>query len=298
MAIEYKIHSDQLKIVEDGFKVEDLLGDWIEKLDTLCFQEAQPFPHVVIPNFFREDVAQLLFEEFPDPSQDGDWHRYHNPIEVKLAMDNIVAMPNRFRQTFYELSTSHVVNIFSTMSGILNLTHDPYLHGAGIHAHPRHGRLHMHLDYEKHPILTDYQRRLNVIVYLSKEWNPDWKGSTELWDQAMQHCKVRSEVQFNTAIIFQTNEVSWHGVPDKIQCPPHIFRKTLAYYYISPLENSPNQNKFGAVKDGYRIKAAFRRRPFDPRNPILDKLYKIRPYRRISSLDLQKLWPSWTPRRF
>ena len=30
-----------------------------------------------------------------------------------------------------------------------------------------YGRLNMHLDYEKHPILENRQRRLNIIYYLN-----------------------------------------------------------------------------------------------------------------------------------
>ncbi len=41
------------------------------------------------------------------------------------------------------------------LTGIENLEDDPTLHGAGLHMHPRNGRLMMHLDYEKHPILVD-----------------------------------------------------------------------------------------------------------------------------------------------
>jgi hypothetical protein len=40
-----------------------------------------------------------------------------------------------------------------------------------------------------------------------------------LWDEKMENCVVKSEIKFNTAIIFKTNEISWHGVPEVIMCP-------------------------------------------------------------------------------
>ena len=50
------------------------------------------------------------------------------------------------------------------------MEYDPYLHGAGLHAHPRNGRLNMHLDYEKHPILEDKERRLKTADALRAMW--------------------------------------------------------------------------------------------------------------------------------
>jgi len=90
----------------------------------------------------------------------------------------------------------------------------------------------MHLDYEKHPY-TDRQRRLNIILYLSKDWSPEWNGATELWNKDMSKKVVQSDVVFNRAIIFQTNEESWHGLPEKIMCPKRILRKSLGFYYVS-----------------------------------------------------------------
>lgn len=40
----------------------------------------------------------------------------------------------------------------------------------------------MHLDYEKHPRLIDKQRRLNVIVFVNKEWEKRWNGDLQLWE--------------------------------------------------------------------------------------------------------------------
>jgi hypothetical protein len=72
------------------------------------------------------------------------------------------------------LSTDQVVDNVRQITKIDNLTYDEYLHGAGLHAHPRYGRLNMHLDYEKHPY-NGLQRRINIILYMNKEWDPSWR---------------------------------------------------------------------------------------------------------------------------
>ena len=73
-----------------------------------------------------------------------------------------------------------------------------------------------------------------------------------------------------------------------------MYRKTLALYYISPLKSNPVKNKLGADEDGYRKKAVFVKRPQDNYEERMEKLYKIRPYRRITESDMKEIWPEWT----
>jgi hypothetical protein len=54
------------------------------------FENAHPFPHVVIDNFFSPELADRIELNFPTPKgtcnewkQDG-WHVYDNPMEGKL----------------------------------------------------------------------------------------------------------------------------------------------------------------------------------------------------------------------
>jgi hypothetical protein len=178
-----------------------------------------------------------------------------------------------------------ITNVIAELTGIPNLEPDEYLHGAGLHVHPRNGRLQMHLDYEKHPY-SGKERRINIIIYLSKDWRSEWKGATELWDNDLKNCIVKSHVQFNTAIIFKTNNASWHGLPEKILCPENVFRKTLAFYYVSEPNNYNNE---------YRKKATYKKRHDEPYDENMDQLYKIRPFRRITKEDMDSLFPGWTP---
>ena len=195
------------------------------------------------------------------------------------------------------LSTKEIISLFSDISGIENIEYDPFLHGAGLHAQPRNGRLHMHLDYEKHPE-TSKERRLNLILYLSKDWKEEWNGETQLWDKNMKECVVKSPVEFNTAIIFTTNNESWHGLPEKIACPKGMVRKSLAYYYVSSLKSDANKEKPGSDESGYRTKAVFIKRPADEYNEKIEKLYKIRPYRLITKSDMDEIWAEWNSEDF
>lgn len=294
--MDIKIDKLQLEEFDHTIDPSKYFGKWFsdEKIGEQ-YRMSKPFNHIVIENFLTNEYADEIYDLF-QISGDG-WYKYLNPLEVKFAFDRINSLPKKIRDLFYILSTDRLTKRFAEISGIDDLEYDPYLHGAGLHAHPRYGRLNLHLDYEQHPI-TEKERKINIILYLSKDWDTKWNGETELWEKDMSKCAVKTEVKFNRAIIFQTNEVSYHGLPEKILCPEGTYRKSLAYYYVSPLKAFADTKKFGATKDGYRTKASFIKRPLDPYSEQMKKLYEIRPYRRIEETDMMEIWPEWTPELF
>jgi len=296
---DIKINIDTLSNFQNN-NCKDYFGEWInneEKLKNIKneFNKALPFKYVVIDNFLDKSVSEKVFQNFPEI--DENWHSYYNPIEVKFANDDINKLNSSIKNIFYALSTHQITKVFSDLTNIKELEYDPCLHGAGLHAHSRNGRLGMHLDYEKHPILNK-TRQLNIILYLSKDWDKSWNGATEFWDKEMKECITKIDIKFNRAVIFQTNEISWHGLPELIKCPENVFRKSLAYYYLSPVVTKPSKSKFGGDVIGYRTKAAFIKRPSDPDLEQMKKLYKIRPYRRITKDDMDNIWPEWDPSVF
>jgi hypothetical protein len=260
-------------------------GNWIHNISYLRnqFLSAKPFEHIIIDNFLEESYAEKLSELFP--KLNDSWHEYKNPIEVKYAFDNINSLPTELKNYFYYLSTNEITDIIKSITTIDDLQYDEYLHGAGIHLHPRYGRLNIHLDYEKHPY-SGKERRLNIILFMSKDWNTNWNGANELWNSDVSKCIAKTEIKFNRAILFKTNDISWHGLPDKILCPENVFRKSLAYYYVSPLNNKKLEHE-------YRKKAKFIKRPQDEYNENMEKLYDIRANRRITQEDIDLLIPDW-----
>jgi len=279
-----KLHTENI----DNCNI-NILGDWLDN-DLNIINE--PFNHIIIDNFLQDDYFDKVTKSLPN-STDNFWE-YMNPLEVKYALDRPEYMNDYIVNIFNVLSHPKVIEKISNIFGIQDLEYDPYMNGAGLHYHPRNGRLNMHLDYEQHPILKDKQRRLNIIFYLNKSWKKEWNGSTDLWNYDMTECCFKSYPVANRVIIFETTENSWHGVPDKILCPQEEFRKTLAFYYISPLTSKISKSKTGANKTGYRTKATFVKRPTDPNDIRMKKLYEIRPNRRITKEDLSEIWPDWT----
>lgn len=254
-----------------------MFGPWVGRVDDLAraMASARPFPHVVIPNFFEDPGA--LAAAFPESDHPG-WLRYDNPLERKHAMPAVGELGGPIAGAFDALKSDEFVSLMRRVSGIADLEHDPHLHGAGLHAHPRGGKLDVHLDYSIHPI-SGMERRLNLIVFLNPRWRDEWGGHLQLWSADMASAESITPA-FNTAVLFQTCDSSWHGLPEPVRCPENERRMSLATYYVSP-------PRPGAAR---RTKAEFVPRPGQPVDEKLANLYAIRPRRRIEDGDL---WDGW-----
>jgi len=279
-----KINSKYLLDINNE-NINKYFGKWINNIEELnkSFISGLPYENIIIDNFLLEDYADKIYNSFP--TNYDNWYKYINPIEFKYTFDNIETLSEDIRKYFYLLSSDHFITLMNKLTNIPNLEKDPYLHGAGLHCHGKNGKLDIHLDYEKHPY-SGKERRINIILFISKDWKTEWNGANELWDKDVTKCVKKTEIKFNRAIIFKTNDISWHGMPDSLDCPEGIYRKSLAYYYVSELNTNKKEEK-------YRKKAKYIKRPNDKYDDKKEELYKIRANRRITSEDLAIHFPSW-----
>lgn len=277
----------------------DSLGVWTSHIKELAEEfsssRTNPFSHTVIDNFFAPEIATKIAKAFPSASSSEFkfWHEYANPLERKLACNSVAELPPEISQALVILNAPSFVELIARISGIENLQHDPYLHGGGIHCHKRGGKLDMHLDYCVHPLLPQLERRLNLIVYVTPEWLPEYGGAIQLWDQGLQHCVRQIPPIFNRAVLFSTSDISYHGLPDPISCPPEMQRSSIASYYLSPLRPLATPRYKGCLSwllDRSYPTAQFFPRPTDSPDELIDALRKIRLTRRIEPSDLPDDW--------
>ena len=198
-----------------------------------AYATGAPFPHVHLVSFLDEDVSQRLCDEFADPER-GTWIHYKHYNENHLGMTQRAALPAGMGAVVDELNSDTFVAWLVELTAISGLVADPSLEGGGLHQSGTGGFLNVHADFTTHRHRKHWRRRINVIVYLNRTWQPEWGGALELWDQGMQRSVVRVPPLANHAIIFNTDEQSYHGFPDPLRCPPGVMRKSLALYYYTP----------------------------------------------------------------
>lgn len=210
---------------------------------------AKPFRHIVIDNFFIPEVADKLSEEFPDYN-DPTISEHMNSLENKKSYNNWSRFPSCTYRAFMNFGSDDFLYFMRNLTNTRSLVFDYGLNGGGWHMHSRGGNNNIHLDYNIHPKMG-MQRKVNIIVYLTKDWNPKWGGGLELWsnnedtNQPLRCEKVVDNV-FNRAIIFDTTQNSWHGLPNHINCPENVVRKSIAAYYLQPAP-SITENRMRAL---------------------------------------------------
>lgn len=64
----------------------------------------------------------------------------------------------------------------------------------------------------------------------------------ELWSRDLKRCEQRIDVPFNRFVIFNTNDFSFHGHPDKLNVPAYRSRRSIATYYYDVLAFSISTN--------------------------------------------------------
>tara|TARA_B100002019_G_C21206594_1_gene567016 strand:- start:280 stop:1005 length:726 start_codon:yes stop_codon:yes gene_type:complete len=197
-----------------------------------------PFDHYLIDNFLEENTIEKISNQFFDYDSD-DWFFYNNVIENKKTLQAWHKFPSEIYKIFQFFCSSEFVNTLKEITGIQNLYPDYGLHGAGMHIHSRGGKLNIHKDYSIHPKLC-LQRKLNLILFLSKDWESSWGGALEFWSNSKDNKPLQMEKKiecvYNRAILFDTTQNSWHGLPNEIQCPDNFYRKTLAMYYLTEVD--------------------------------------------------------------
>ncbi len=179
------------------------------------FASARPFKHVVIDNFLAPRVAEAMLAEFPaetDPAKLVNEFGVANP---KKSITDVKSIGGIYADMDAYIQSDEFIRFMEQVTGIPGLRYDPYYYGAGTHENFHGAGLDPHYDFNIHPV-THQHRRLNAIVYLNKDWRPEWKGSLSLhsdpWD--LQGDQVTTiDMEFNRCVIFETTESSWHSVP-------------------------------------------------------------------------------------
>ncbi len=214
-------------------------GKWNSQLSKLNrqYQATSPYPHIVLENFLDPQVFDRCIGEFDRLNEADGWINYVHFNENKRGLNNLEQLPGTIRQTIKELSTPEFLQFLSALTGIKNLQKDDHLEGGGIHQSTKGGYLNIHADFTVHPHHRHWQRRINLLIYLNKDWEEEWGGKLELWDKEMKGCVEKILPVFNRCVIFNTDPDSYHGHPEPMTCPEGQFRRSIALYYYTIEEN-------------------------------------------------------------
>ena len=213
-------------------KYKDLIK--IAESNNSSFLKNQPFPHISFENFFNLSFIESILSDFPNLEDKNNTKEFDTKRDQKkFATDVSFAFPKKINNFLSYLNSYQFLSFLQKLTGIKEtLIPDPYYFGGGLHEIKRGGFLKIHADFNYHPLLK-LDRRINVLIYLNNDWKENYGGHLVLWDRNMNTCVKKISPYFNKIVIFNTNDFSYHGHPDALNCPNNITRKSIALYYYS-----------------------------------------------------------------
>lgn len=189
-----------------------------------------PFSHIALDDFLDPALLDGVLEDIAClPEAESSFNRPQERLKTSYAPE---ALPPHTRNLFWFFNSRPFIAFLEKLTGILGLMGDPYYLGGGIHRVGNGGHLDIHADFN-HVKKLNLERRLNVLIYLNKEWKSEYGGQFEIWDRLMSTRMKSFEPLFNRCVVFTTDSNSYHGNPTPVNHPGGQPRLSMALYYYT-----------------------------------------------------------------
>lgn len=198
------------------------------------YKNNKPFPHMVIDDAIELNLIKEIMETYPTLSHLKDVQVIKGRTDDKLASKRgDKYQTNSIKNLLRFLNSSIFIDFLQILTSIKEpLIPDPHFIGGGMHQIRKGGFLKIHADFCYHPE-TKLDRRINVLIYLNKNWEKSFGGELNLYSKDMKNCVQKILPVANRMVIFNTTSHAFHGHPDPLNCPENKKRNSLAIYYYS-----------------------------------------------------------------
>jgi 2OG-Fe(II) oxygenase superfamily len=215
---------------------------------------AEPFPFFKIDDFLHPEFLNAVVAAYPSYHEAKGLGLEFDALneKFKVQVTDSKKFPDPVKQLADVLSSPTFLADMQYITGVPALVADPTFNGGGMHLSSSSGRLDVHVDFNFNEESALF-RRLNILLYLNPVWEESWGGNIELWNSDVSKCHHSFSPLLNRCIVFETNEISYHGVTP-IKCPVgHVRKSFAAYYYTKEAPQSWNgevhSTKFKARPD-------------------------------------------------
>jgi Rps23 Pro-64 3,4-dihydroxylase Tpa1-like proline 4-hydroxylase len=201
-----------------------------------------PFQHIIIDNFLDNILIDKVDANFPQ-LDDSQWQNSNDEgIEIKSRTNwtSEFDIPDGIVDTIRVFNSSPILKAIGEKLNIPKLIPDPYYTGGGLNITQKNGLLDIHVDGNYHDA-TGLNRRVNLLLYLNKKWEPDWGGEFGIYENDGEVLHKAVPPIFNRCIIFDTHDKSYHGLPNPLNFPDNQIRRSIILYYYT-LAPRPNED--------------------------------------------------------
>jgi len=185
----------------------------------------------ILDNLLPEPEAHKIFEAFPKKESMMVRKSLREHKHVAAQMDHYDPL---LEEIVFAFQDPRVLDIVAKITGIEGMIPDDKLYAGGISLMAKDNFLNPHLD-NSHDNGRQLYRVLNLLYYVTPDWDHDCGGNLELWDNGPKSERREIVSKFNRLVLMATHEKSWHSVNrvrvDRSRC-------CVSNYYFSakPLE--------------------------------------------------------------
>jgi Rps23 Pro-64 3,4-dihydroxylase Tpa1-like proline 4-hydroxylase len=183
-----------------------------------------------IDNLLPEEIARKMYISFPPL---GEMRLLDSFREKKYTSKSMEKFDPLIGDITFAFQDERVIEKVSELTKIKDPKGDPHLYAGGISAMGKGHFLQPHLD-NSHDLEQENYRVLNLLYYITPNWNPENGGNLELWNEEVTE-SIEIPSLFNRLVLMSTNDKSFHSVNEvKVEGS----RCCVSNYYFSP--HSPN----------------------------------------------------------
>lgn len=171
------------------------------------YADSAPVPHFVVDDLLAPDLLRRVAAVFPPAETLLPKVSLRERKRVGVAIERYDPVIGDLLLAFQEPA---VVAAIGAVTERRDLEPDPTLYASGISVMGRGDFLNPHLDNSHDGDQRRY-RALNLLLYVTPDWDPSWGGNLELWDRA-RRTPVTVPARFGRLVVMATGPDSWHSV--------------------------------------------------------------------------------------
>jgi Rps23 Pro-64 3,4-dihydroxylase Tpa1-like proline 4-hydroxylase len=197
------------------------------------FNQAGRINSCMIDDVFPVEVAKEIYDAYPSPEEMAIHKSLRENKRIAAQMDLYNPL---LEEAVYAFQDDRIVKIVEEITGLKEMIPDENLYAGGISLMATGNFLNPHLD-NSHDNDRENYRVLNLLYYVTPDWDVNNGGNLELWDNGMSKSQRVIHSKFNRLVLMITNKTSIHSVSKVIAQGK---RCCVSNYYFSkrPAESS------------------------------------------------------------
>ncbi|RTY83466.1 2OG-Fe(II) oxygenase [Flavobacterium sp. LS1P28] len=172
------------------------------------FNQAGRINSSIIDDLLPVEVAKEIYNAYPSPEEMAIHKSLRENKRVAAQMDLYNPL---LEEIVYAFQDQRIVKIIEEVTGLKEMIPDEHLYAGGISLMAMGNFLNPHLD-NSHDNDRENYRVLNLLYYVTPDWDINNGGNLELWDNGMGNPQRVIHSKFNRLVLMVTNKSSIHSV--------------------------------------------------------------------------------------